>query len=194
MPSRPPPELTLTTYRLPPTFAERVADLPEGHQAALARMVQEIGEEGVARIVRALASGGRTTDYTRRLPLLHAMAEEMLAQNPNLGSRIGGDWCKDMHVAAAKVVNSSAGIAEARSASTEAASLKKWLVREWKKYGRRLLQECRAAELARTQKELWKWAELARQIADGPFLKELRQVQSLVDKFCPHSFWAIRSR
>jgi hypothetical protein len=156
--------------------------------------VQEIGEEGVAWILRALAPGGRTTDYTRRLPLLHAMAGEMLARNPNLGSRIGGDWCKEMHVAAAKVVNSSSGKAEARSASTEAASLKKWLVREWKKYGWRLLQECRAAELARTQKELRKWAELPRQMVNSPFLKNLRQIQFLVDKFYPHSSWAIRSR
>src|SRR5262249_4087676 len=153
---RPSSELTLTSYGLPPSLAERVADLPEDHQAALVRLVQEIGEEGLDRIVRAFAPGGRSTDYIRRLPLLRQMAVEMLAQNPSLGSRIGGDWCKGMHAAAARVVNSIAGKAAVEFASAEAASLKKWLVREWKKHGRQLLHERRAAEFTRAREEFFK--------------------------------------
>jgi hypothetical protein len=192
--SWPPPELTLTSYKLPPSLAERVADLPESYKLALAQMLNAIGEEGLDQIVRALAPGGRSADYVRRLPLLRLMAREMLMQNPSLGSRIGGAWCKGLHTAAARVVNSPTGKAEARSASTEDASLKRWLVREWKKHGRVLLQECRAAELAESQGAARKWAEHAHQMANIPFVKQMREMQALVDKFCPHSFGAIGSR
>lgn len=192
--TRPPPELTLTSYRLPPSLAERVADLPEEYQAALARMVHEIGEEGLDQVVRALAPGGRSADYIRRLPLLRQMAVEMLALNPNLGCRFGGGWCKGMYSAAARVVNSPIGKAETTSASVDAASLKKWLVREWKTHGRRLLQECRAAELARAHEGFRKWAELAHEMAASPFAKAQRQMQAFVDKIYPHSTRTIGSK
>ena len=178
MSTRPRSELTLTSYRLPPSLADRVAHLPEPLQAALVGLVREFGVEGVDQIVNALAPGGRPSDYAERLPLLRQMAAEMMAQNPCLG-RIGGNWRKGMTSVAVKVAAS----AEGKDLGHSIEATRKWLVREWKKHGRRLLQELRAAEMARTDGKLSEFARRAHELNQTPWMKTWTVFTT--DKFCP---------
>jgi hypothetical protein len=163
-------EQTLVSYRLPPALAGRVADLPEAYQAALARMVAEIGEAGLGCIIKALAPGGRGSDFLHRLPLLRQMAAEMVAQNPHLGG-IGGNWRKGKSAAADKVANSPEGKAIGHSPP----STKKWLERQWEQHGRRLLAEHRAEEMARSGSALVEMMDRFREWNNNPVLKAFRE-------------------
>jgi hypothetical protein len=129
---------TLATYQLAPSIAERVANLPEAEQRALAALVNAVGDGGLDRIMSALAPGGRPSDYALRLPLLRQMAREMIAQNPN-GGLIGACWQKGASSAAAKVARSPEG----QRLGHSTAATQKWLTREWLKHGRRLMFEHR---------------------------------------------------
>jgi hypothetical protein len=141
----------LTTIALSPTLAASVAELPKTDQAALVRMVHDIGEAGFYRLVHAVAPGGRRSDYPEREPLLKQMAAEMRAQHPHLGG-IGGNWRKGADAAAAKVTRS---LPDTRGAAT-----KKWLTRQWKQHGKRLLQEHRATEAIAGDRQLRAWHEM----------------------------------
>jgi hypothetical protein len=130
---------TLTTYQLPPSIAERVTGLPEAEQKALAALVKAVGEGGLDRIMRALAPGGRPSDYALRLPLLRQMAREMMAENPKRGL-IGAGWQRGASSAAANVAKSPEG----QRLGHSTAATQKWLTREWSKHGPRLMQDHRA--------------------------------------------------
>jgi hypothetical protein len=156
------PEQTLLSHRLPPTIAVRVAGLPEADQAALARLVEEIGEPGLDRLLNALAPiapGGRRAGYRGLEPLLRQMVAEMMAQNPHLHA-IGADWRKGKNTAAKTVAKSPAG-REFREAcgGIELDSLRKRLVRAWTEHGRRLLQEHVATQDTASLAHLKAWQE-----------------------------------
>ncbi len=153
------PAITLTAQKLPAMIAARVSGLPETDQAALVRLVAEIGEAGLTRIINALAPGGRPAMHDQIHQLMLQMAGEMRARNPRLGVVIGGDWRKGHNAAAAKVARSPEG----KAIGIAVDSLRKRLVREWEQYGRRLLQEHRDTELVSTAA---RWKKIQKQMVE----------------------------
>jgi hypothetical protein len=182
MKRRPSLEQTLLSYRLPPTIAVRVTGLPEADQVALARLIDEIGQPGLDRLLNALAPlapGGRRAGYAELEPLLRHMAAEMMAQNPHLLA-IGANWRKGANTAAKTIARSPAG-REFREAcgGIELDSLRKRLVRAWKEHGRRLLQQhVETAWLAHPMVQAWH-SDL-RVVMD-----KFSDFNAVMDKFCP---------
>ena len=137
--------------------------LPDADQAALAALIAAIGEDGLDRVIMALATGGAPSQYSRRLSLLRQMAAEMLKQNPH-AAFIGCNWKKGATPVALMVAET----AEGRKLGLPN-TIQKWLTREWDKHGRRLIQECRAAEIAANSVELRNWQTEFRMAAEKSF-------------------------
>jgi hypothetical protein len=184
---RPSLEQTLLSYRLPPTIAERVTGLPEPDQVALARLIEEIGQPGLDRLLNALAPiapGGRRAGYAELEPLLRQMAAEMMAQNPHLHA-IGANWRKGANTAAKTVAKSPAGEEFRKACGIELDSLRTRLVRAWKEHGRRLLQE----HVVAAQDTTWfvkACQELRREGSEWTVLMDkFSGLNAVEDKFCP---------
>src|SRR5579875_3159215 len=73
---------------LPAPLAAQIADLPSGDRAAVARLVEAVGEDGLRRIVTTLSAKrrGRRSSDEHTMPLLRQMAA-LLRGNPGYTTR-----------------------------------------------------------------------------------------------------------